>query len=154
MHEETKKAPDFTAISSDGEEVKLSDYRGKWVVLYFYPRAFTRGCTREALRFKELYDEFNKLGVVVLGVSTDPPNACRKFSGKYGLPFKLISDQNREISKSYGVLRENGRTAERVTFVISPEGEIKHVLKGLKRPEAHAEEALRYLSQVSAGTSE
>lgn len=145
MVREGEEAPEFTAESTDGEEVRLSRYRGKWVVLYFYPRAFTSGCTREALRFKELHEEFRRLGAEVLGVSTDPPGACRRFSAKHGLPFRLLSDEDGRVSRLYGVLRGDKRTAERVTFVIDPSGRVRHVIKGLKRAEDHADTALRLL---------
>ena len=101
-----QEAPDFEAVLHTGEKIRLSDLRGKIVVLYFYPRAMTSGCTREAKRFNELLDEFKELGAIVLGASTDPVERNKRFAEKLGLRFKLISDPEGEIARLYGVLKE------------------------------------------------
>ncbi len=120
MVNEGEEAPDFELKSHDGETIRLSNYRGRWIVLYFFPKAFTSGCTRETQEFTRLWDEFEKLGVVVLGISTDPASTQRKFAEKYGVKFKLLSDSEKRASQVYGVLRPTG-TAERTTFIINPE---------------------------------
>ncbi len=123
MVNESEEAPDFELQSHDGgETVRLSSYRGgRWVVLYFFPKAFTSGCTRETQEFARLWGEFEKLGVVVLGISTDSVSTQRRFAEKYGVKFKLLSDSEKRASQAYGVLRPTGGTAERVTFIINPE---------------------------------
>ena len=145
MVNEGEEAPDFELQSHDGEVVKLSSYRGKWVVLYFFPKAFTSGCTRETQEFARLWDEFGKLGVVVFGISTDSVSTQKKFAEKYGVKFKLLSDSERRVSQAYGVLRPTG-TAERVTFIISPEGKVAKVIRRVK-PEEHPAKALEFLRQ-------
>ena len=145
MVAEGEEAPDFELQSHDGETVKLSNYRGRWVVLYFFPKAFTSGCTRETQEFARLWDEFERLGVVVFGISTDSVSTQRKFAEKYGVKFKLLSDSEGRVSQAYGVLRPTG-TAERVTFIISPEGKVVKVIRRVK-PEEHPVRALEFLKQ-------
>ncbi len=147
------EAPDFEATAHTGEKVRLSDYRGKIVVLYFYPRAMTPGCTREGIRFNELADEFEKLGAVILGISTDPPERNKKFAEKHGFDkILLLSDPEGEIAKAYGVLRQGGKlpSAERVTFIISPDGKIVEVLRNIRPAEKHADLALEVVRRMAS----
>lgn len=146
-----QEAPDFEATLHTGEKIKLSELRGKIIVLYFYPRAMTSGCTREAKRFNELLDEFEKLGAIVLGASTDPPERNKKFAEKLGLRFKLISDPEARIATLYGVLKKGTKkpSAQRITFVIDKEGRIAEIIK--TRPaEKHADKALEAVRKLTA----
>ena len=138
-------APDFEAVAHTGERVRLSGYRGKIVVLYFFPRAMTPGCTREGIRFNELLDEFEKLNTVVLGISTDSPERQRKFAEKHGFRFLLLSDPDGSIAKLYGVLKKGTKkpSAERTTFIIDGNGIIREILRGIRPAERHADEALK-----------
>lgn len=140
-------APDFEAEGSTGK-VSLSSLRGKKVVLYFYPKSFTPGCTREIQRFVELYDEFVKAGAEVIGVSVDSVSTQKRFSEKYGAKFPVVSDHEKKISSSYGVLNEKGTSAQRVTFVIDAQGVIRAVLRNLKKAEDHADRALEEVKKI------
>ncbi|AWS00527.1 peroxiredoxin [Metallosphaera hakonensis] len=142
-----KPAPDFEAESSKGK-IKLSDLRGKIVVLYFYPKSFTPGCTREIQRFAELHDKFTELGAEVIGVSVDSVETQKRFSEKYNARFPVVSDKEKKISISYGVLNEKGTSAQRVTFIIDKDGTIKSVLSGLKKAEDHADKALEIIKKL------
>jgi len=141
------KAPEFTAMTHDGKTISLADLRGKNVVLYFYPRDDTPGCTKEACGFRDSFGEFTKKGAVVLGVSTDPPKKHAKFVAKYKLPFALLVDEDKQIVTAYGVWGEKkfmGRKYQgthRVTFLIGPDGRIKRIWPGVK-PDEHAAEVL------------
>ena len=149
-------APDFEAEAHDGSMVKLSEYRGRIVVLYFYPRAFTSGCTREAERFNRLADEFEKLGVVILGVSPDSRERAARFAEKLGLRFRLIPDPELRIARLYGVEKRtrSGRlSVERVTFVIGPDGVIRAVFRGVRPAEKHADLALEEARRLAASPS-
>jgi peroxiredoxin Q/BCP len=140
-------APDFTAPASSGGNVSLSDFKGKYVVLYFYPRDDTPGCTKEACGFRDAYDKFRKAGTILLGVSIDPIKSHDKFITKFKLPFTLIADEDKSIVQKYGVWGQKsfmGRKymgTHRVTFLIDPNGHIKKIWPSVK-PEAHAEEVL------------
>src|SRR5277367_5236452 len=103
---EGEKAPDFTAKDQNGKTVSLTDFKGKNVILYFYPKDDTPGCTKEACGFRDAYDEFKKRGAVVLGVSTDPVKAHDKFVEKFQLPFLLLADEDKKIVEAYGVWGE------------------------------------------------
>lgn len=141
------QAPAFTALTTDGSTLKLADLQGQSVVLYFYPRDDTPGCTKEACAFRDAWAQFQQKGAVVLGVSTDPVKSHRKFTEKFQLPFPLLADEDKAIVQAYGVWGEKtfmGRTFEgthRVTFLIGPDGKIKHVWPRVK-PEEHAAEVL------------
>lgn len=143
-------APDFTATATDGSTVTLASLRGRHVILFFYPKDDTPGCTKEACAFRDAHDEFGKLGAVVLGVSVDPVRAHQKFTAKYRLPFPLLADEDRKIVTAYGVWGEKvfmGRRYEgthRVTFHIGPGGRIAQVWPQVK-PETHAAEVLAAL---------
>jgi peroxiredoxin Q/BCP len=140
-------APDFDATTQDGTRVSLRQFRGKPVVLYFYPRDDTPGCTKEACAFRDAFEAFNKQGVVLLGVSTDPAKSHAKFVAKYKLPFTLLADEDRQIVEAYGVWGEKrfmGRKymgTHRVTFLIAADGLIRHIWPEVK-PELHAAEVL------------
>lgn len=133
------QVPDLELETTAGK-VRLSDFRGRKLVLYFFPKAFTMGCTRELKRFTELYDQFKALGAEVIGVSVDSVDTLKKFAEKYGAKFPLASDRGKEISKTFGVLKL--ATASRVTFVIGPDGIVRHVISNLKKAEEHADKAL------------
>jgi peroxiredoxin Q/BCP len=143
-------APEFSAETNGGSKVSLADLRGQNVVLYFYPRDDTPGCTKEACAFRDHFAEFKKAGAVVLGVSTDPVKSHDKFAVKYKLPFTLLADEDKQIVQDYGVWGEKsfmGRKYQgthRVTFLIGPEGRIKKIWPKVK-PEEHAEEVLAAL---------
>ncbi len=142
-----EQAPDFEAESTVGK-VKLSGLRGRRVVLYFYPKSFTSGCTNELKRFVELYDEFKASNAEVIGVSVDSLDTQIKFASRYGARFPLVSDRDKSISKAYGVLR--GSTAQRVTFIIDENGIIMGRLSGLKNASDHADEALKRIRPPTA----
>ncbi|HMO65299.1 MAG TPA: thioredoxin-dependent thiol peroxidase [Verrucomicrobiota bacterium] len=143
-------APPFSATAADGSTVSLAGLRGRKVVLYFYPKDDTPGCTKEACGFRDLYAEIQKRGAVVLGVSTDPVKAHRKFTEKFSLPFPLLADEDRRIVTAYRVWGEKsfmGRKymgTNRVTFLIGPDGRILRVWPKVK-PEEHAAEVLAAL---------
>lgn len=140
-------APDFDLDADDGSRVRLSDLRGSKVILYFYPRADTPGCTIEACEFGELTPRIDERGAVVLGVSPDPVEDVRKFREKFDLPFRLLADADHEVSEKYGVWKEKtlfGKKrmgTERATFVIDEEGKIARVYRNV-RAEGHAAKVL------------
>jgi len=122
------KAPDFSVAASDGTMVRLKDYVGKGnIVLYFYPKDDTPGCTKEACGIRDAFDEFKGLNAIVLGVSFDSVESHKKFIGKYKLPFVLLADVDKKVAKAYGVATDNSRVARRVTFVIDKQGKIAYV---------------------------
>ena len=134
------KAPDFTLMGSDKKEHKLSDYLGKKIILYFYPKDNTPGCSQEAQDFKNTIDEFNSQNTVVLGISRDSLKSHDKFIAKYELPFILLSDEDETVSNLYGVLKEKtmfGKKSigiERSTFLIDEEGTITKIYRKVKVP--------------------
>ena len=144
---EGDKAPAFKAESQDGDQVRLSDFKGKFVVLYFYPKDNTPGCTKEACAFRDLHAEFRDAGAVVVGVSIDPVKAHQKFINKFELPFTLLADESKEIVTKYGVWGPKqfmGRTFDgihRITFLIDPKGTILKIWPKVK-PEPHPAEVL------------
>ena len=131
-------APDFTAPNQYGETVKLSDFRGKKVVLYFYPKDDTPGCTAQACNLRDHYSELQQAGYEVIGVSGDGVKSHDKFANKYELPFKLVADEDKSINEAYGVWREKsmyGRTymgTARTTFVIDEDGKITNIVEKVK----------------------
>jgi peroxiredoxin Q/BCP len=143
-------APAFTAQTSGGGRVSLGDFAGKNVILYFYPKDDTPGCTKEACAFRDTYADFKKRGAVVLGVSTDPVKSHDKFVKKFDLPFTLLADVDKKIVEAYGVWGEKsfmGRKymgTHRVTFLIGPDGRIKKIWPSVK-PDEHAAEVLAAL---------
>jgi peroxiredoxin Q/BCP len=149
--EEGSQAPDFELKSDTGETVKLSQFRARPVVLYFYPRDDTPGCTKEACAFRDSYDEYLARDAVILGVSRDGEESHRKFKQKYDLPFTLLSDPDHEVAEAYGVWAEKsmyGRKSMgivRSTFVIAPDGTIARAMRGIKVP-GHSDKVLEALA--------
>ena len=147
MVKEGSTAPDFKVKNTDGETVRLKDLRGRKVVLYFYPKDDTPGCTKEACSFRDAFSDFKKRGIEVLGVSTDSEASHQKFTAKYSLPFKLLADTDHAVADAYGVYGEKkfmGRTymgVKRMTFLIDEKGKVKKVFEKVK-PEEHAQEVL------------
>ena len=147
---EGAEAPDFTPKSDSGDTVSLSQLRGKPVVLYFYPRDDTPGCTTEACEFRDAWDDVKKTGVVVLGVSPDTAASHKKFKSKFKLPFPLLADPDHKVAERYGAWGERsmyGRKFQgilRTTFVIGPDGRIRKVFEKVK-PKGHAAEVLESL---------
>jgi peroxiredoxin Q/BCP len=148
--EEGTPAPDFELQSDSGETIKLSSLRGKQVVLYFYPKDDTPGCTVQARGIRDAYAEFEREGAIVLGVSPDGEASHAKFKKKYDLPFTLLADTDHHVAEAYGVWGEKsylGRRylgIDRSTFVIGEDGNVKKVLRKVK-PVAHADEVLETL---------
>jgi peroxiredoxin Q/BCP len=147
MVKEGNAAPAFTAKTGNGETVRLKDLRGQKVVLYFYPKDDTPGCTKEACSFRDAFADYKKRGIEVLGVSPDSETSHQKFTVKYKLPFTLLADPDHAIADAYGVWGEKkfmGRTymgVKRMTFLIDEKGKIKRVFEKVK-PEEHAREVL------------
>ena len=143
-------APKFSAATSGGGKVSLADFKGQNVILYFYPKDDTPGCTKEACAFRDHFADFKRKGAVVLGVSTDPVKAHDKVVEKFKLPFLLLADEDKKIVEAYGVGGEKsfmGRKylgTHRVTFLIGPDGRIKKIWP-LVKPEEHAAEVLAAL---------
>jgi thioredoxin-dependent peroxiredoxin len=143
-------APDFTLTSDADEAVTLSSFKGSPVILYFYPRDDTPGCTLQACDIRDAWSEFEERGAVVLGVSPDPPSSHAKFRDKYSLPFTLLADPEHEVAETYGVWTEKsmaGKTymgIERSTFVIDAEGNVASIMRRVK-PDAHADDVLAAL---------
>ena len=153
MLETGTKAPDFTLNDKDGNAVSLSDFMGKKVVLYFYPKDNTPGCTRQACAFAAAYEDFKTLDAVVIGVSKDSEASHRKFAEKYGLPFILLSDPELKAIQAYGVWQEKKNYGKvsmgvvRSTFIIDEKGFIEKVMPKVK-PDTNAAEILAYLKGV------
>lgn len=147
MVKEGTAAPAFTAMNADGETIRLKDLRGQKVVLYFYPKDDTPGCTKEACSFRDAFAAFKKRGIEVFGISPDSEASHKKFTTKYKLPFTLLADANHAIADAYGVYGEKkfmGRTymgVKRITFLIDEKGKIKKVFEKVK-PDQHAQEVL------------
>lgn len=143
-------APDFSAATNGGGKISLADYKGKNVILYFYPKDDTPGCTKEACGFRDSFSEFKKRGAIVLGVSPDPVKSHDKFVEKFSLPFPLLADEDKKIVEAYGVWGEKtfmGRKymgTHRVTFLIGGDGRIKKIWPQVK-PDEHPAEVLAAL---------
>ena len=150
MVEEGKEAPDFELASDTGERVRLSQLRGRPVVLYFYPKDDTPGCTKEARGFRDAYSEYEERGAVVLGVSPDSEASHARFRQKHGLPFTLLADPDHDVAERYGVWVEKNSHGKksmginRSTFVIDADGKVAKAMLGV-RPEGHAGEVLAVL---------
>lgn len=147
MPKEGSAAPAFTTTDADGQKVSLKDFRGEKVVLYFYPKDDTPGCTKEACSFRDSFSEYKKRGIKVLGVSPDNEASHKKFAAKYKLQFTLLADPDHSIADSYGTYGEKkfmGRKymgVKRTTFLIDEKGKIKKIFEKVK-PEEHAREVL------------
>jgi len=147
------KAPTIHTTDENGKEVALSDFLGKTIVLYFYPKADTPGCTKEACEFRDTYSKIKKTGAVVLGISADTATSQKKFQDKFSLPFPLLADPDKKIAAKFGVVKEKNMYGRKVmgiartTFVIGPEGKIQHIFNNVK-PEGHAEQVLEYLKNA------
>lgn len=150
MIEEGKAAPDFELTSDTGETVRLADLKGKQVVVYFYPKDDTPGCTTQACGIRDTYGEFERAGAVVLGISPDDESSHARFKDKYSLPFALLADRGHKVADDYGVWTEKsyaGRKymgVERSTFVIDEAGNIKKIMRKVK-PATHTEDVLAVL---------
>lgn len=151
--EEGTKAPDFTLVTHDGTKLKLSSLKGKPVVLYFYPKDDTPGCTKEACGFRDATARLAKLGATVLGVSPDGPESHAKFRTKYKLPFPLLCDPEHAVAEKYGAWREKNMYGKksmgivRSTFVIDATGRVAKVFKAVK-PDTHAAQVLESLGAL------
>jgi len=143
-------APKFTLPSSDGNEISLTDFRGKKVVLYFYPKDETPGCTIEACSFRDDLSAFKRKGAVVLGISVDSVESHKRFAGKHSLPFPLLSDEEKKVVRAYGVWKQKNRYGrkfmgtERTTFIIDEQGIIKHIFARVQ-VDGHTKEVLEKL---------
>lgn len=147
-------APEFELPDAEGHPIKLQDLKGKWVVLYFYPRDNTPGCTKEACGFRDAYSEYEGSDVVVLGVSTDDAKSHTKFATKYDLPFPLLVDEGGAIASeygSYGLKKFMGKEymgISRSTFIIDPDGKLAKIYRKVK-PEPHAQEVLQDIAELA-----
>ena len=152
MLESNVKAPDFTLSDKEGKQVSLTDFLGHKVVLYFYPKDNTPGCTRQACAFASAYDEFQRMGVTVIGISKDSVASHVKFAEKYNLPFVLLSDPDLQAIRAYDVWQEKKMCGKvsmgvvRTTYIIDEEGKISHVMPKVK-PDTNAAEILEILKK-------
>lgn len=148
-----KKAPDFTLLNQDGKKVKLSQFSGQNVVLYFYPKDNTSGCTIEACNFRDTFSELSNLGAVVIGISPDTAESHKKFAEKYNLPFNLLADPEKKVLEKYGVWKEKSMYGkkymgvERTTFIIDKNGKVRKIFEKVKVPNHH-NEVLEYLKEL------
>ena len=144
-----KPAPDFSLTTGDGSQVSLKDYRGKWVVLYFYPKDFTSGCTLEAHNFQRDITKYGDAGAVILGVSVDTAQSHKDFCAKEGLNFKLLADPDAKVSTEYGSMMDykGQKLAARNTFIINPDGDVAKVYTSVK-PAEHSEQVLKDLADL------
>lgn len=142
-------APDFSLTTNEGKPASLKDFHGQWIVLYFYPKDFTSGCTVEARKFQKDLAKFEQANAVILGVSVDSAESHKDFCAKEGLNFKLLSDSDAAVSTKYGSVKEyNGaKLSARNTFIIDPEGKIAKVYTGVK-PDVHSVEVLAELAKL------
>jgi len=151
MLKEGTKAPSFKLQDSQGKGHRLSDYEGQSIILYFYPKDDTPGCTKEACSFRDNYSAFKEAGVEIIGISPDTVESHQKFSEKYDLPFTLLADPDHEVCEAYevwGLKKSFGREYEgvfRTTFIIDPDGRIKRVFEDVK-PSEHSQEVLEEVS--------
>jgi len=146
-------APDFNLTTGDGSQVNLKDYRGKWVVLYFYPKDFTSGCTMEAHNFQRDIAKYEPLHAVILGVSVDSAQSHKDFCAKEGLNFKLLADTDAKVSTEYGSVMEykGQKLSARNTFIINPKGEVAKVFIKVD-PTTHSEDVLKNLAELQKGS--
>jgi len=148
------KAPAFSLLDQDGNKVSLKDFTGKTVVLFFYPKADTPGCTVEACGFRDTYKKIQATGTAILGISADAPAKQKKFEEKFNLPYPLLADTDKKVCESFGVIQEKSMYGKkymgiaRMTFIIGPTGKIQHIYEKVK-PDGHAEEVLAYLKTAA-----
>jgi len=142
-------APDFEATDIDGNSVSLKSFIGRNIVLFFYPRDMSPGCTREACTFRDYMDEFKSLDTIVIGISRDPPERHREFRDRYNLPFILISDVDGHIHRLYGVGKFLGILPMRITFIIDRRGVIRNIVKSQFMPRRHVYESLNFLREIN-----
>ena len=142
LPEQGRSLPDLDLTTEEGERIGTAELTGQKTVLYFYPKDDTPGCTKEACAFRDRMDDYAEADIQVYGVSLDSPESHREFRAKYDLNFPLLTDEGGRASEALGVLRENRRTANRVTFLLDPEGTISKVYPEVS-PETHADEILR-----------
>jgi peroxiredoxin Q/BCP len=142
-------APDFKLTTNEGKPAAIGDFKGKWLVLYFYPKDFTSGCTLEAHNFQRDLAQYEKLNAVIVGVSVDTAESHKEFCAKEGLNFKLLSDPDGKVSEQYGSIMEyNGaKLSARNTFIIDPEGKVAKVFLKVN-PKAHSEEVIAALNNL------
>lgn len=151
---ENDKAPDFTLPDENGKAHSPSDYKGRWVLLYFYPKDDTPGCTKQACAIRDNFPDFKKLNIVVFGISVDSVKSHRQFADKYELPFTLLADEEKDVVKKYDVWAEKkfmGREymgTLRTSFLINPDGLISKIYENVK-PETHAEEILKDVEKMT-----
>jgi peroxiredoxin Q/BCP len=145
--EEGQPAPDFELQSDTGETVRLSEHRGKPVVLYFYPKDDTPGCTSQARGIRDAWSEFQRAGAEVFGVSADTQASHERFKSKYSLPFTLLADPERTLGEPYGVAQEGKSSYQRSTFVIDAEGNVARIMRRVN-PDRHADEVLAALASA------
>jgi peroxiredoxin Q/BCP len=149
------KAPAFTLPDQNGEKVRLADFKGQWLVLYFYPRADTPGCTTQACGVRDRSDEYAAAGATVIGISPDEPEKIRKFADKYGLGFTLLGDVDHKVAEKYGAWGEKSMYGKkymgmlRSTFVIGPNGKIARVFPKVQ-PKKHDDLVLKALAELAA----
>ncbi len=141
-------APDFTLTAADGSPVSLKNFRGQSVVLYFYPKDDTPGCTAESCAFRDQYEVFKTSGAEVIGVSSDSPESHQKFAAKYQLPFTLLTDKGDQVRKLYGATMAFGFIPGRVTYVIDPQGVVQYVFDSMLNFKGHVEETLKHLQTL------
>lgn len=141
-------APDFSLVSTSGEVVRLSDLLGRPVVLFFYPKDDTPGCTAEACSFRDHHQAFLDAGAQVLGISSDSPESHRRFASRHQLPFPLLSDSDGSVRRAYDVPRTFGLIPGRVTYVLDRSGIIRHIFDSQFRPQKHIDEALQTLQSL------
>jgi peroxiredoxin Q/BCP len=146
---EGSNAPGFKLMSQEGKSVDLTDFKGQWVVLYFYPKDMTQGCTIEAHNFQRDLAQYTAKKAAILGVSADTTDSHQQFCTKESLTFKLIADPDKKTIAEYGSLAGNGMVAARNTFIIDPKGVIRKVYTGVK-PNPHSEEVLAALAQLQS----
>jgi thioredoxin-dependent peroxiredoxin len=139
-------APNFSLPSQNGTSVSLQDFRGKSVVLYFYPKDDTPGCTAESCAFRDQYEVFKSAGAEVIGISADSPASHQKFAERYQLPFTLLSDQGDKVRNAYGAKSMFGLFPGRITYVIDGNGVVKHVFDSMLNFKGHVEESLKILN--------
>ncbi|MDG6928579.1 MAG: peroxiredoxin [Nitrososphaerota archaeon] len=144
------RMPDVALLKEDGREVRIGDYLGRWLVIYFYPKDGSPGCTREACAFRDMHDDFSRAGATVLGVSSDPPESHRRFRGRYSLDFELLSDPGGAARKAFGVPKTLGLIDGRVTYVVDREGVVRHVFRSQVRAARHARFAADSLAEGRA----